>query len=107
MVYKVGDKITVDGEECEVANVYGEGTGYLVVTPSGPTKRVFAEQVSEVEAEGEKKEGEEGEEEGEEEVEEEEEEEEIEEEEEEAEEEIEEAEKKDEGRGNDEVAEES
>lgn len=51
MAYKVGDKVMVDGEECEVLLVYGEGTGYMVETPDGITKKVIAELVSEVEGE--------------------------------------------------------
>ena len=49
MVYRTGDKVIVDGEECEVLIVYGGGTGYMVETPDGDAKKVIAEQVSEVE----------------------------------------------------------
>ena len=51
MAYKVGDKVTVDGEECEVVNVYGGGTGYMVETPDGTSKKVVAALVGEVEEE--------------------------------------------------------
>ncbi len=51
MVKKVGDKVMVDGEKCEVVTVYGGGTGYMVETPDGTSKKVLAEQVSEVEEE--------------------------------------------------------
>ncbi len=49
MVQKVGDKVMVDGEKCEVLTVYGGGSGYMVETPDGARKKVTAEQVSEVE----------------------------------------------------------
>lgn len=51
MAYEVGNKVMVDGEECEVLLVYGEGTGYMVEAPNGTTKKVVAELVSEVEEE--------------------------------------------------------
>ena len=49
MAPEIGDKVMVDGEECKVVGVIREGVGYLVETPDGKPKKVFAEQVSEVE----------------------------------------------------------
>lgn len=64
MVHEVGDKVMVDGEECEVVIVYGGGTGYMVETPDGSTKKVVAGRVSEVVEEEEGKTEPEGNEEG-------------------------------------------
>ena len=47
MVYKVGDKVIVDGEKWEILTVYGGGTGYMVEDPDGAIRKVTAEQVSE------------------------------------------------------------
>ncbi len=49
MVYEVGDKITVDGEECEVVSVKAGGAKYLVKASNGEIKPVDLEQISGVE----------------------------------------------------------
>ena len=61
MVYRTGDKVIVDGEECEIVSVYGAGAKYRIKTPSGEMEGINPEQIGTepVEEEEEEKEEEE------------------------------------------------
>ena len=45
MAQRVGDKVKVNGEECEIVRVHGAGSRYQVKTPSGKVKPIDPDQI--------------------------------------------------------------